>query len=74
MLWTDSQSAALLRCLNPFCAPALEAAASLRQTRAYTEIQPEHWLLNLLPQRARGPLSNSLTQDTNEEGEVSFTF
>ncbi|PIF21651.1 type VI secretion system ATPase TssH [Candidatus Pantoea floridensis] len=46
----DSQSAALLRRLNPFCAQALEAAASLCQTRAHAEIQPEHWLLKLLKQ------------------------
>ncbi|NWA62187.1 type VI secretion system ATPase TssH [Pantoea sp. B9002] len=46
----DSQSAALLRRLNPFCAQALEAAASLCQTRAHAEIQPEHWLLKLLEQ------------------------
>lgn len=46
----DSQSAALLRRLNPFCAQALEAAASLCNTRAHAEIQPEHWLLKLLEQ------------------------
>lgn len=46
----DSQSAALLRRLNPFCAQALEAAASLCQTRAHAEILPEHWLLKLLEQ------------------------
>ena len=46
----DSQSAALLRRLNTFCAQALEAAASLCQTRAHAEIQPEHWLLKLLEQ------------------------
>ncbi|RRW64254.1 type VI secretion system ATPase TssH [Pantoea dispersa] len=46
----DSQSAALLRRLNPFCAKALEAAASLCQTRAHAEIFPEHWLLKLLEQ------------------------
>ncbi|WP_169402132.1 hypothetical protein [Rouxiella aceris] len=63
----DSQPAALLRRFNPFCAQALEAAAQAK-------IQPDHWLLNLLQQRARGTLSNSLTRDTNEAGEVSFTF
>ncbi|UYP74506.1 type VI secretion system ATPase TssH [Pantoea dispersa] len=46
----DSQSAALLRRLNPFCAQALEAAASLCQPRAHAEILPEHWLLKLLEQ------------------------
>ncbi len=46
----DSQSAALLRRLNPFCAKALESAASLCQTRAHAEIHPEHWLLKLLEQ------------------------
>ncbi|MDI6957895.1 type VI secretion system ATPase TssH [Pantoea sp. Pa-EAmG] len=46
----DSQPTALLRRLNPFCAQALEAAASLCQTRAHAEIFPEHWLLKLLEQ------------------------
>ena len=46
----EHQSAALLRRLNPFCARALEAAASLCQTRAHAEIFPEHWLLKLLEQ------------------------
>lgn len=44
----EHQSAVLLRRLNPFCARALEAAASLCQTRAHAEITPEHWLLKLL--------------------------
>ncbi|WP_058972555.1 type VI secretion system ATPase TssH [Type-D symbiont of Plautia stali] len=44
----DSHSAVLLRRLNPYCAQALEAAASLCQTRAHVEIQPEHWLLKLM--------------------------
>ena len=43
-------SATLLRRLNPFCARALEGAASLCQTRAHAEILPEHWLLKLLEQ------------------------
>jgi type VI secretion system protein VasG len=43
-------SAALLRRLNPYCARALEGAASLCQTRAHAEIMPEHWLLKLLEQ------------------------
>ncbi|MCZ7176111.1 type VI secretion system ATPase TssH, partial [Salmonella enterica] len=34
--------------LNPFCAQALEAAATLCQTRAHAEITLEHWLLKLL--------------------------
>lgn len=40
--------ASLLRCLNPYCARAMEVAASLCQTRAHAEILPEHWLLKLL--------------------------
>ena len=43
-------SAVLLRRLNPFCARALEDAATLCQTRAHAEIHPEHWLLKLLEQ------------------------
>ena len=43
-------SALLLRRLNPYCARALEGAASLCQTRAHVEISPEHWLLKLLEQ------------------------
>lgn len=43
-------SAALLRRLNPYCARALDGAASLCQTRAHAEILPEHWLLKLLEQ------------------------
>lgn len=46
----EHASAALLRRLNPFCARALEAAASLCQIRAHAEILPEHWLLKLLEQ------------------------
>ncbi len=42
--------AILLRCLNPYCARAMEGAASLCQTRAHAEILPEHWLLKLLEQ------------------------
>ncbi|MGY3001623.1 ATP-dependent Clp protease ATP-binding subunit ClpA [Ewingella americana] len=44
----EHQSATLLRRLNPFCAQALEAAATLCQTRAHAEITLEHWLLKLL--------------------------
>ncbi|ADU70750.1 type VI secretion system ATPase TssH [Pantoea sp. At-9b] len=44
----EHQSAVLLRHLNPFCARALEGAASLCQSRAHAEITPEHWLLKLL--------------------------
>jgi len=44
----EHPSAVLLRRLNPYCAQALEAAASLCQTRAHAEIEPEHWLLKLL--------------------------
>lgn len=40
--------AILLRRLNPYCARAMEGAASLCQTRAQAEILPEHWLLKLL--------------------------
>lgn len=42
--------AILLRRLNPYCARALEGAASLCQTRAHTAILTEHWLLKLLEQ------------------------
>ncbi|MGA4550474.1 Clp protease N-terminal domain-containing protein, partial [Enterobacter hormaechei] len=42
--------AILLRRLNPYCARAMEGAASLCQTRAHEEILPEHWLLKLLEQ------------------------
>ncbi|EPO1791917.1 type VI secretion system ATPase TssH [Cronobacter turicensis] len=44
----EHQSAVLLRRLNPYCARALEAAATLCQTRAHACIAPEHWLLKLL--------------------------
>jgi type VI secretion system protein VasG len=46
----ENQSAVLLRRLNPFCARALAAAASLCQTRAHSEIRIEHLLLKLLEQ------------------------
>jgi len=46
----EHQCAGLLRRLHPFCADALEAAASLCQTRAHGDITPEHWLLKLLEQ------------------------
>ncbi|MBH3069868.1 type VI secretion system ATPase TssH [Serratia marcescens] len=42
--------AILLRHLNPYCARAMEGAASLCQTRAHAEILPEHWLMKLLEQ------------------------
>ncbi|CAD6556616.1 Protein ClpV1 [Paraburkholderia hiiakae] len=38
----------LLQRLNPHCAKALEAAASLCQTRLADEITVEHWLLKLI--------------------------
>ena len=38
----------LLRRLNPHCTSALEAAASLCQTRLTDEIAVEHWLLKLI--------------------------
>lgn len=44
----EHQSAVLLRRLNPYCAQALEAAATLCQTRAHSEVTIEHWLLKLL--------------------------
>lgn len=44
----ESQSVILLRRLNSYCAQALEAAATLCQTRAHSEITIEHWLLKLL--------------------------
>ncbi|VVN45820.1 type VI secretion system ATPase TssH [Pseudomonas fluorescens] len=40
----------LLRRLNPYCAKALSAAASLCQSRAHGVISIEHWLLKLLEQ------------------------
>ncbi|MGR7464346.1 type VI secretion system ATPase TssH [Klebsiella aerogenes] len=46
----EHHSSVLLRRLNPYCARALEGAASLCQTRAHAEITPEHWLLKLLEQ------------------------
>lgn len=42
--------ASLLRCLNPYCARAMEGVASLCQTRTHAKILPEHWLLKLLEQ------------------------
>ncbi len=45
-----THSAHLLRRLNPYCAQALAAAATLCQTRAHAEITIEHWLLKLLEQ------------------------
>lgn len=45
-----AQSTQLLRRLNPYCAQALSAAASLCQTRAHPYITVEHWLLKLLEQ------------------------
>ncbi|MDF3933905.1 type VI secretion system ATPase TssH [Pseudomonas citronellolis] len=45
-----AQSTHLLRRLNPHCAQALSAAASLCQTRAHPYITVEHWLLKLLEQ------------------------
>lgn len=44
----ENQSIMLLRRLNPYCAKALEAAASLCQTRAHAEVTIEHWLLKIL--------------------------
>jgi len=41
-------STRLLRRLNPYCAQALSAAASLCQSRAHARISIEHWLLKLL--------------------------
>jgi len=43
-------STRLLRRLNPYCAQALSAAASLCQNRAHAQITIEHWLLKLLGQ------------------------
>jgi type VI secretion system protein VasG len=40
----------LLRRLNPYCAQALSAAASLCQSRGHGKISIEHWLLKLLGQ------------------------
>ncbi len=44
------QSIVLLRRLNPYCVKALEAAASLCQTRGHSQITIEHWLLKLMEQ------------------------
>ncbi|SES96053.1 type VI secretion system ATPase TssH [Pseudomonas graminis] len=43
-------SSRLLRRLNPFCAQALSAAATLCQSRGHGHITIEHWLLKLLGQ------------------------
>jgi type VI secretion system protein VasG len=43
-------STRLLRRLNPYCAQALSAAATLCQSRAHGLISIEHWLLKLLEQ------------------------
>ena len=43
-------STRLLRRLNPYCAQALSAAATLCQSRAHAHISIEHWLLKLLEQ------------------------
>jgi type VI secretion system protein VasG len=43
-------SSRLLRRLNPYCAQALSAAASLCQSRGHGQISIEHWLLKLLEQ------------------------
>ncbi|MBD0682792.1 type VI secretion system ATPase TssH [Pseudomonas sp. PSB11] len=40
----------LLRRLNPYCAQALSAAATLCQSRAHGYIRIEHWLLKLFEQ------------------------
>ena len=45
-----ANSTRLLRRLNPYCAQALSAAASLCQSRAHAHISIEHWLLKLLEQ------------------------
>ncbi len=42
--------ASLLRRLNPYCAQALTAAASMCQSRGHAFISIEHWLLKLLEQ------------------------
>lgn len=46
----SNHSARLLHRLNPYCAQALAAAATLCQTRGHAEITVEHWLLKLLEQ------------------------
>lgn len=43
-------STRLLRRLNPYCAQALSAAATLCHSRAHGRISIEHWLLKLLEQ------------------------
>ncbi|HCU0179450.1 TPA: hypothetical protein OUE19_001993, partial [Enterobacter hormaechei] len=69
--------AILLRRLNPYCARAMEGAASLCQTRAHAEILPEHWLLiqqilpvlsqQLLSHMAAGQKPHTLTLGWDEE-------
>lgn len=51
----EHHSAVLLRRLTPYCARALKGAAFLCQSRAHTEITPEHWLLKLLEQAEGEP-------------------
>ena len=43
-------STRLLRRLNPYCAQALSAAASLCHGSAHAQVTIEHWLLKLLGQ------------------------
>ncbi|TKC88045.1 type VI secretion system ATPase TssH [Trinickia terrae] len=52
---TLRDSSHLLRRLNPHCAEALEAAASLCHARLHAEITLEHWLLKLI-ERGDGDL------------------
>ncbi|MFZ1874282.1 MAG: type VI secretion system ATPase TssH [Chania sp.] len=46
----STHAARLLHRLNPYCAQALAAAATLCQTRGHAEITVEHWLLKLVEQ------------------------
>ena len=52
--------ASLLRCLNPYCARAMEGVASLCQTRTHAKILPEHWLLASLAGEQSSRKSNWL--------------
>ena len=66
-----------LRRLNPYCARALEGAASRCQTRTHAEILPKHWPLKLLEQ-GEGDLSllnqQLLTYMATKQKPVSLTL
>ncbi|WP_312951180.1 hypothetical protein [Superficieibacter sp.] len=66
-------TAILLRRLNPYCARALEGAASLCQTRAHAEILPV-LSQQLLTHMAAKQKSHSLTLGWSEEEGVMLEF